>query len=227
MMKHSKLILSTCCVIALSACKNKDANWFSNNEVGPQVFGAPFGTANANNIAVHTGNLTSDMLADLTRKFASEAPATLNFEFNSSRLDQQAKEILKRQAAWIKKHQLITFKVYGHTDKVGSPGYNKNLGKRRAQAAVNYLISLGVSRHKIRGVASFGETQPLVLTEDRNRENRRTVTEVAGFGSFKKGGGLSGQYALQIYNRYITLENLEIIRDQGDGIIAAQNKSQN
>jgi len=226
-MVYSKLILSTC-VLALSACQNgQEARWFSDNEVGPQVFAAPLGTANANNIALQSGILTTDMLANLTRQFASEAPATLNFAFNSSRLDEEARQVLQRQAEWIQKHPQIAFKVFGHTDKVGSPAYNKALGKRRAQAAVNYLISLGVSRSRIRGVASFGETQPLVLTEDRNRENRRTVTEVAGFGNFKKGGQLGGQYAVQIYERYINLENLELIENKGDGLIAAENNGGN
>jgi peptidoglycan-associated lipoprotein len=39
----------------------------------------------------------------------------------------------------------VRFRVFGHTDKVGSNGYNQKLGLRRAQAAVAYLSSLGIS----------------------------------------------------------------------------------
>ncbi len=215
-MKFSTLILSAS-AIAISGCQS--ANWFSNEEVGPTRFNAPFGAAVSNNTAVHTGIYTSEMLANLTRKFASEAPATINFEFNSTRLDEQARSALRRQAQWVKKHPQIVFTVYGHTDKVGGEVYNKRLGQRRAQAAVNYMISLGVNRSKLRGVASFGETQPVVLTEGPSRENRRTVTEVTGFGSHKKEGKLDGEYALKIYDKYIKLENLELIKDKG-GLIA-------
>ncbi len=83
------------------------------------------------------------------------------------------------------------------------------------------MISLGVKRSNVRAVASIGETRPLVLTEGPNRQNRRTVTEVSGFGSFKKSGQLDGRYALEVYNRYITLENQEILREKGQGIVAA------
>ncbi len=219
MMKNKTLILSIC-MIALSGCKNAEGNWFSNNEVGPEVFNAPLGTAYTQNAAVQTGILTSGMLANLTRKFASEAPATINFDFNSSRLDSQAQLALQRQVEWIKKHPQITFTVFGHTDKVGSDAYNKSLGKRRAQNSVNYMLSLGLSRSQIRGVASFGETQPIVLTDAANRENRRTVTEVSGFGSFNKGGQLKGEYALEVYDRYIKLENLKIIEGGQGGLVS-------
>ncbi len=219
-MKISTLSLSVCAVI-LSACGGADYFIFSDHEVQPEVRNGPFGAANANNIAVQAGLQTSAMLANLTRKFASDTPATINFAFNSSQLDGQARAALQQQAAWIKARPQITFTVFGHTDKVGGNFFNKALGKRRALNAVNYMISLGVSRSKVRAVASFGETQPLVLTEGPNRQNRRTVTEVSGFGGAKKGGTLDGKYALEVYNRYITLENQEILSERDQGIVAA------
>ncbi len=218
-MKYTILTLSIG-ILTLSGCKNIEGNWFSNEEVGPKNFNAPLGTAYAQNQAVQTGILSKDLLTNLTRKFASEAPATINFDFNSSRLDTSSRLSLQQQVEWIKKHPQITFTVYGHTDKVGSDAYNRNLGKRRAQNAVNYMLSLGLKRSQIRGVASFGETQPIVLTESANRENRRTVTEVSGFGSFKKDGQLTGEYALKVYDRYINLENLSIIEGNKGGLVS-------
>lgn len=220
-MRISTLTLSLCAVM-LTACDDITVfNWapFPDHEVQPEVRNGPFGSAIANNVAVQSGQ-TSAMLANLTRKFASETPATINFEFNSSRLDEQARLALQQQAAWIKARPQITFTVFGHTDKVGGPAYNRALGKRRAQNAVNYMISLGVSRAKVRAVASFGETRPLVLTEAPNRQNRRTVTEVSGFGRSKKGGTLDGKYALEVYNRYITMENQKILTEKGQGLVA-------
>ncbi|MBE9476780.1 MAG: OmpA family protein [Proteobacteria bacterium] len=217
-MKLTTLTLSVCTVL-LSAC-GADYVLFPDHEVQPEVRNGPFGSAVASNVAVQSGQ-TAAMLANLTRKFASEVPPTINFEFNSSQLDGQARSALQQQAAWIKAHPQITFTVYGHTDKVGGASFNKALGQKRARTTVNYMISLGVSRSKVRAVASFGETRPIVITEDRNRQNRRTVTEVTGFSqSGKKGGKLDGKYALEVYNRYITMENQTILTEKGQGAVA-------
>lgn len=96
----------------------------------------------------------------------------------------------------------MRFRVYGHTDLVGSAAYNKRLGMARAQAVVGYLASLGISRARLEAVVSYGETQPLIVTSDRERRNRRTVTEVSGFvGSHPM--VLDGKYAEVIYREYI------------------------
>ena len=155
-------------------------------------------------MAVQTGQLIGSMAANLTRKFASEAPARVNFAFNSATLDGTAQALLRQQARWIKAHPQIVFRVYGHTDKVGSNSYNRRLGKRRANAVVNYLVRLGVSRGKLQAVASFGETRPLVLTEGPNRTNRRTVTEVSGFARRARPDDLDGKYAKTVYDKYIS-----------------------
>ncbi|GLQ33795.1 membrane protein [Amylibacter marinus] len=204
-MKHTHLIASSALVFTLAACSADNdyrSDGFS-SEAGTQITGQGFGVASAHNAAALNGDLRLEMIKNLTRLFASEAPATVNFAFNSSKLDAAAKDSLRKQAQWIKDHPQITFRVFGHTDKVGSDSYNKRLGARRARAAVNYLISQGVSRKKVEAVVSFGETRPLVLTESRNRENRRTVTEVRGFYSGKKGDGIDGKYAVNIYKTYV------------------------
>ncbi len=172
-----------------------------------------FGDTTANNIAVMNGELQQEMVKNLTRLFAAEAPATINFEFNSSKLDASAQAALRRQAEWIKAHPNITFRVFGHTDKVGSDAYNRRLGLRRAKNAVNYLIQQGVDRKKVEAVVSLGETQPLVLTESENRENRRTVTEVKGFvPPVDLNTGIDGKYAVRIYNEYTqTNQSVEIV----------------
>ena len=176
-------------------------------EAGKSIEARSFGASTANNIAVMNGDLLQEMAANLTRLFASEAPATINFEFNSAVLDETARANLRAQADWIKRHPNITFRVFGHTDKVGSDGFNRRLGQRRARAAVNYLISQGVDKRKVEAVVSFGETQPLVFTEQPSRENRRTVTEVKGFYNPNVDGNLDGKYAVRIYNEYVGVSN--------------------
>ena len=141
--------------------------------------GPPQGEAVTNNIAYMTGE--KRYVVDLAERFANEVPSMVNFAFNSARLDPAARQILRRQADWIRQFPEVRFRVYGHTDAVGTNAYNKRLGLRRANAVVNYLSRLGIGRNRLQAVVSFGETQSLVVTQGRERRNRRTVTEVSGF----------------------------------------------
>jgi peptidoglycan-associated lipoprotein len=67
----------------------------------------------------------------------------------------------------------------GFTDERGTPEYNRGLGERRAQAARNYLISLGVSPNRIQTV-SFGQEMPADPAHDEAAwaKNRRAETGV-------------------------------------------------
>ena len=118
----------------------------------------------------------------LAERFNAEVPDTINFEFNSAELTDEATAILQQQANFIRQFPEVRFRVFGHTDLVGSDGYNQRLGLRRAQAAVAYLSSLGVSRSRLEAVVSYGKTRPLIVqTNQPEVRNRRTVTEVSGF----------------------------------------------
>ena len=170
---------------------------------GGDVLSQNFGVATASNIALQNIKGQKDLVMNLTRIFASNVSPMINFDFDSAELDELAKAQLRQQAQWMKDHPNITFRVFGHTDKVGGNAYNRRLGQRRANVAVAYLVSLGVPRNKVDGVVSLGETRPLVLTDGRSRANRRTVTEVKGF--YRPGAApIDGKYALGIYNRYVT-----------------------
>ena len=83
-----------------------------------------------------------------------------------------------------------------------------NFGLRRAQAAVIYMISRGVRRGQGEAVSSFGETRPLINTQNPERLNRRTVTEVVGLDRSFRGYDFDGKKAVQIYEeRYLGLED--------------------
>lgn len=191
-MRASLALVSALSLTALASCSQ---------EAGSDIDTGNFGEATMNNTLVQNGD--RNFIVDLSHKFAAEVPSTINFAFNSAQLDEAARATLRQQALWIAKYPELKFRVYGHTDKVGSSGYNKRLGQRRAQAAVAYMISQGIPRAQLEAVASFGETQPLVVTEGRERRNRRTVTEVSGF-SGRKPSVLDGKYALFVYGEYVT-----------------------
>ena len=183
-------------LLALGAC---DTTAFD-SEIGASLDEGDFGNSTMNNTLVMSGQ--RDYSISLANRFAAEVPSTINFAFNSSQIDGDAAAALSRQANWIRQFPELRFSVYGHTDLVGSNGYNKSLGLRRAQAAVNYLVGQGISRSRLQALVSFGETQPLVVTQDQERRNRRTVTEVSGFVQ-NHPGVLNGKYAAVIFREYV------------------------
>ena len=158
-----------------------------------------FGNPTMTNIMLHNGELTyAEVLGD---RFAEQVQTTITFAFNSAALDEQARAILREQAAFIRHFPEVRFTVYGHTDLVGSQAYNQRLGLRRARAAMNYIISQGVDRSRLQALVSRGESEPVVPTEMEERRNRRTVTEVTGFVQSHP-LVLDGEYALIVYRAY-------------------------
>jgi peptidoglycan-associated lipoprotein len=169
-------------------------------EAGALTDTGDFGNATLNNRLIMTGE--RQYTFDLANRFASEVRSTVTFAFNSKKLDGDAQAILRQQANWIKQFPEIRFRVYGHTDAVGSNRSNRKLGQRRANAVVNYLSTLGINRSRLEAVVSFGETQPLIVTQGRERRNRRTVTEVNGFVT-RHPTVMDGKYAQIIYRDYV------------------------
>lgn len=195
-----KIYLTTALALATAvACSDASDNF--NKETGAIIDGGNFGSATMNNHLNHTG--AANLAINLQRRFASEVDNTVNFAFNSAILDAEAQATLATQASWIKQFPEIRFKVFGHTDLVGSNGYNRSLGMRRARAAVNYLVSQGVERSRLQAVVSRGESQPIVNTQEMERRNRRTVTEVSGFVKARKDDELNGKFAEIIFRDYV------------------------
>ncbi|MSU88390.1 OmpA family protein [Rhodobacteraceae bacterium 2CG4] len=165
-----------------------------------------FGGATTSNLLAQAVSLQGQLLVDLQAQFRASAPDMINFAFNQSTLDAEARAALDQQAAWIRANPAIKFRVYGHTDLVGSNAYNQRLGLRRAQSAVNYLIARGVRRGQVEAVASLGETRPLIATPNPERLNRRTVTQIVGFDRRFLGYDFDGKVAHNIYQGYISAD---------------------
>lgn len=161
-----------------------------------------FGNATMNNSLIHSGQ--KDYVMELAGRFANEVPSTINFAFNSSQLDSAAIATLRQQADWIKSFPEVRFRVYGHTDLVGSNASNQALGLRRAKAVVAYFATQGISRNRLEALASYGETRPVVQTSEPEVRNRRTITEVSGFVK-NHPTLLNGKYAEVIHREYLEL----------------------
>ncbi|MFY0621560.1 MAG: OmpA family protein [Pelagimonas sp.] len=200
MIKYSATGLTLALLVAGCAPSPDPVYGSFHREAGALIDTGGFGNATMNNHLIMTGE--KQYAYDLSQRFASEVLTTVNFAFNSAQLDIGAMDTLREQAIWIRQFPEVRFRVYGHTDKVGGNSYNKSLGLRRANAVVNFLVSQGISRSRLEAVVSFGETQPLIVSEGRERRNRRTVTEVSGFVE-RHPSVLNGRYAEIVYREYI------------------------
>ncbi|WP_082135331.1 OmpA family protein [Puniceibacterium sp. IMCC21224] len=191
------------CMTALAGCSsvgNDPVYTAFYSEAGSLVDTGNFGNATMNNSMIMSGD--KQYTYDLSQRFANEVLSTVNFAFNSADLDSGARDTLREQAHWIRQFPEVRFRVYGHTDAVGSNGYNKSLGLRRARAVVQYLSTQGISTSRLEAVVSYGETQPLIVTQGQERRNRRTVTEVSGFVSGHP-SVMDGKYAQIVYRDYV------------------------
>lgn len=96
------------------------------------------------------------------------------FDYDSAELTGQAKVLLREKAEWLQANPSDTVMIEGHCDERGTTVYNLALGERRANAARNYLVDLGVSARRL-GTLSYGEEKPLdpAPTEAAYRLNRR------------------------------------------------------
>ncbi len=177
---------------ALSGCMMQVA--------GSELDQLELGQAYSHNLRVQTGQL--GYAQALGQRFAAEVPSTVNFAFDSSALDAEAQAIVSRQAQWIRQFPEVTFRVYGHTDLVGSARYNHQLGLRRARAVVDFLVRNGVNRDRLEALVSHGQTRPLIPTPQPERRNRRTVTEVSGF-VHRHPTVMDGNYAQIVYREFV------------------------
>lgn len=82
------------------------------------------------------------------------------FDFDQFTLSSEARDILAANAALLQATTALNIRIEGHCDERGSDEYNLALGERRAVAARDYLVSLGVAADRIATI-SYGEEMPL------------------------------------------------------------------
>ncbi|WP_425464273.1 peptidoglycan-associated lipoprotein Pal [Novosphingobium umbonatum] len=109
--------------------------------------------------------------------FNANVPTTVLFDLDKFNIDAADQDILKAQAAWLLKYPAKAATIEGHADERGTREYNLALGERRATAAKNYLVSLGVAASRLSTV-SYGKERPVdpASTEEAWAKNRRAVT---------------------------------------------------
>jgi peptidoglycan-associated lipoprotein len=161
-MKLTTTILAMVSAVALlAAC-----------ETAPNKDGNANGAGGANGMSGALGTGAGEL--------AHGVPDRIFFDLDSSVVNSDGQATLKTQADWLKKNSSVNVTVEGHCDERGTREYNLALGERRASAAKNYLVSLGVSASHIQTV-SYGKERPAVVGSDESAwsQNRRAVTLTA------------------------------------------------
>lgn len=103
-------------------------------------------------------------VAAMREKLLAEAHAFgerhIHFAFDRYDLNDDARAYLNELGEWLKKNKNFDVIIEGHCDERGTAEYNLALGERRATAAKNYLVNLGVDAKRLSTI-SYGEERPL------------------------------------------------------------------
>ncbi len=92
--------------------------------------------------------------------FESKLLKDIYFDYDKYEIRREDEEILKENAAFLKKNPKMKIQVEGHCDERGTAEYNLALGERRANHTKKYLVSLGITSDRISTI-SYGEERPL------------------------------------------------------------------
>lgn len=167
----SKLPMAIMLVAALglAACAN------------PNRFGA--NGAGANDASRNGGGVSSGVIPgsvdDPTSMayFNQRVGDRVLFAVDQSSLSPEARTVLDGQAQWLMTNADYMAVIEGHADEQGTREYNLALGERRANAAKNYLVGLGIQAGRI-NVVSYGKERPVAMGSDEQSwaQNRRAVT---------------------------------------------------
>ena len=151
--------------LAISACASKappvlppDPGPATTTDSGPRTLGPAPGSQ-------------GDFLAQM------QGDDTVYFELDRFNIDWADQEALSKQAQWLLRYPGKGATIEGHCDERGTRDYNLALGERRANAAKNYLVGLGVDAGRLTTV-SYGKERPKALgsNEAAWAQNRRAVT---------------------------------------------------
>jgi peptidoglycan-associated lipoprotein len=152
---------------ALSACASKAPKQLP-PDPGAAVTAADTGDGSASRVIPGS---QADFVA------STNGQDTIYFDTDQYNIDAQDSAALQAQAQWLNRYPAKRVTLEGHADERGTREYNLALGERRANAAKNYLVGLGIDAGRI-STLSYGKERPMAVGSDEESwaRNRRAVT---------------------------------------------------
>ena len=163
--RQSVILLMAASTLALGACKSTP------DELPPEPTPTPPPTA--------TPAPSGPVPGSQEDFVASVSSDRIFFDTDRYNVDSSDMATLQSQAQWLQRYPNVRVTIEGHADERGTREYNLALGERRANAAKNYLVSLGIPATRIRTV-SYGKERPVALGSNESAwaQNRRAASVV-------------------------------------------------
>lgn len=101
------------------------------------------------------------------------------FEFDKSILLEPSKEELNKLINFMQKYHTLEIEIMGHTDNIGSSGYNLELSEARAKSVYSYLYEMGIAKERL-SYRGFGNSKPVSdnISEEGRKKNRRVEIKI-------------------------------------------------
>jgi peptidoglycan-associated lipoprotein len=135
----------------------------------------PGGNADATvRIAVNTPPPVAEAPKTSLDELFLQEVADAYFDYDSAELRPDARQAIQKDAAFFKQYPTMRVTIEGHCDERGSTEYNLALGQRRANAVMQFLVSLGIPENRL-NATSWGKEKPFCMeaTEACYAKNRR------------------------------------------------------
>lgn len=115
----------------------------------------------------------------LQERLVQEVGDRVFFDYDRAAIRPDGEATLRRQAEFLRMNPNARITISGHCDERGTREYNLALGERRATAAKNFLVSLGIAASRLTTI-SYGKERPIVLghTAAAWAQNRAAITSI-------------------------------------------------
>jgi peptidoglycan-associated lipoprotein len=185
LMQNNKLILSENLKDGVYSMQVKAGQTFgiramSEGFLTGSALASTIGFADAN---TEDQRLEIEVILDKVYKDREIVLENIYYDYDKAEIRQDAEPTLNKLAETLTQNPKIKIQLGSHTDCRGVDRYNRELSQRRAQSAVNYLISKDIDPSRLSAVG-YGETAPIAscgcstCSEAEHQMNRRTTFRI-------------------------------------------------